>query len=129
MLHPFGDDKKLVSANPQKSKILFDDLDLISQSRVFEFLDPKDLYECSLVSQKNREFMMRTKIIWIPLYKHYISEKLPEDMNLIAPLIEQYKNHFGIEEDEIERDRRISYKGIIQEEFLFAVFAIPEIVL
>ena len=111
-----------------EKKYLFQSLSFDSQAKIFDYVTPGDLLELSIMSKKTREYMINTKVIWIPMYKKYVSSELPKDMNLLKPLLEKYKQEKGIKEDNLERDRKLGAYGIIQEEFLFAIFVLPKVI-
>jgi hypothetical protein len=125
----FGPSRWLSSTKgPKINKSIFQRLSFDSQAKIFSYVDPKDLLELSMMSKQTRNHMLNTKMIWIPLYKNYVSPNLPKDMNLIGPLLEKYKQLKNIQEDSLLRDRKIGVYGIIQEEFLFSVFILPQLV-
>jgi hypothetical protein len=113
---------------PKVNKSIFQRLSFDSQAKIFSYVDPKDLLELSMMSKQTRNHMLNTKMIWIPLYKSYVSPNLPKDMNLIGPLFQKYKQLKNIQEDSLHRDPKIGVYGIIQEEFLFSVFILPQLV-
>lgn len=125
----FGPSRWLSSTKgPKVNKSIFQRLSFDSQAKIFCYVDPKDLLELSMMSKQTRNHMLNTKMIWIPLYKKYVSPDLPKDMNLIGPLLQKYKEPMNIQEDSLPRDRKIGVYGIIQEEFLFTVFMLPQLI-
>jgi len=70
--------------------------------------------------------MTNVKTIWRPLYKQCIGKNIPEDeSDIFQKLINFYINLKKVKNDDIDRDRKIGYTGIIQEEFCFTVYLIP----